>query len=262
MHHYYLVCAYVLAGVLGLAVGSFLNVVIYRLPNKMSLAKPNSHCPICKYELRWYDNIPVISYLALGGKCRSCKARISPRYAAVELVNALLWILSVALFFKDSPALALLYAAASSIFICIFFIDLEHKIIFDRFHVMLLAIAIATIFLDTRVGWLSRIIGGASGFLLFFLVAICFERISGKEGLGGGDIKLVGVAGLLLGWEGLLLALLIATVPAAVIMLIASRGKSGEEREFPFAPFLSFGFCVAMFWGPQIVGCYLSLLGL
>ncbi len=259
MEAYDLICAYVLAGIFGLCVGSFLNVVIYRVPNHMSLAKPNSHCPVCKYELRAYDNIPVLSYLMLGGRCRKCKTHISFRYTAVELANMLLWLLSAILFWERSIPLACIYALVSSVFLCVFFIDLEHQIIFDRFQIILLLLGGASIFFDPDYGWLSHMIGGIAGFAFFYLVAWGFEKVCHKEGLGGGDIKLVAVAGLLLGWERLLLSMLIATVPAAIILLIASRGKEGEERQFPFAPFLVIGFGVAMFFGTQIIDLYLSL---
>ena len=262
METYYLISAYLLAGIFGLCVGSFLNVVIYRVPCGMSLAKPNSHCPMCKYELRWYDNIPILSYLILGGKCRSCKTHISFRYTAVELANMLLWLLSAFLFWEKSIPLACISAAVMSIFLCIFFIDLEHKIIFDRFQLMLLALGVAVIFFDKDWGWLSHLIGGVSGFLVFFLLSWGFEKLCHREGLGGGDVKLTGVAGLLLGWERLLLSLLIATIPAALIMLILSRGKEGEEREFPFAPFLVIGFGISLLFGTEIIEWYLSLLGL
>ena len=259
---FYLICAYVLSGVIGLCVGSFLNVVIYRLPNKMSLVKPASHCPSCKYELRWYDNIPVLSYLMLGGKCRKCKTRISFRYTAVELANALLWLLCAFLFWSKSIPLACIYMIVFSVFICVFFIDLEHKIIFDRFQIILLILGVASIFFDKDFGWLSHVIGGVAGFSVFFLVSWGFEKLCKKEGLGGGDVKLAGVVGLLLGWERLLLGLLIATVPATVVLLILSRGREGESRQFPFAPFLVVGFGVSMLFGTQIIGWYLSLIGL
>ncbi len=259
---FYLICAYLLSGILGLCVGSFLNVVIYRLPNKMSLAKPASHCPSCKYELRWYDNIPVLSYLMLGGKCRRCKTHISFRYTAVELANALLWLLCAFLFWSKSIPLACIYMIVFSAFICVFFIDLEHKIIFDRFQIILLVLGVANIFFDKDFDWLSHVIGGVVGSTVFFLVAWGFEKLCKKEGLGGGDVKLAGVAGLLLGWERLLLGLLIATVPATVVLLILSRGREGESRQFPFAPFLVVGFGVSMLFGTQIIGWYLSLIGL
>lgn len=262
LDQYYLIVAYIMAGLIGVCVGSFLNVVIYRLPNNMSLSKPNSHCPKCKYELRWYDNIPVIAYIMLGGKCRKCKTHISFRYTAVELLNMALWLLCVFLFWEKSPVLACIYAIVFSIFICVFFIDLEHKIIFDRFHIMLLVLAIASIFFDKEYNWLSHLIGGVAGFVVFFLISWGFEKIFKKDGLGGGDVKLVGAVGLLLGWERLLLAMIIATLPAAIIMSIASKGKEGEEREFPFAPFLVIGFSVALLFGAQIINWYLSLLGI
>lgn len=262
MEKYYLAIVYILAGIVGLCVGSFLNVVIYRLPNKMSLAKPNSHCPACKYQLRWYDNIPVISYLILGGKCRKCKAHISFRYTAVELANAALWVACAILFWEKSIVLACIYALVFSIFICIFCIDLEHKIIFDRFHIMLLVLAVVVTVLDKYNGWLSHVIGGVAGFIVFYLLSWSFEKLCGREGLGGGDVKLAGVAGLLLGWENLILSLLVATIPAAIIMIIASRGKEGEERQFPFAPFLIVGFSVSIFFGTQIIKWYMTLIGL
>lgn len=262
MEKYYLLCVYVLSGILGLCVGSFLNVVIYRLPHNMSLAKPGSHCPSCKYELHWYDNIPVLSYLMLGGKCRKCKTHISFRYTAVELANTLLWLLCVFLFWEKSIPLACIYIIVLSVFICVFFIDLEHQIIFDRFQIILLVLGVASIFFDKDFGWLSHVIGGVVGFSVFYLISWGFEKLCGKEGLGGGDVKLAGVVGLLLGWERLLLGLLIATIPAAVIMLILSKGKKGENRQFPFAPFLVVGFGASMLFGTQIIGWYLALLGL
>ena len=257
------ITVYTLAGLLGLCIGSFLNVVIYRTPNGMSLASPASHCPKCKYMLKWYDNIPVLSYTFLGGKCRNCKAKISFRYTAVEIANMLLWLLSVALFWEQSIPMACIAAVASSVFICVFFIDLEHKLVFDRFVLILLALGIATTVLDPAYDWFSHVIGGVVGFASFFLVALLFEKIRHKEGLGGGDIKLTAVCGLLLGWQRLLLSILLAAVAASVVLLILSRRDrdSEEAPEYPFAPFLTSGFAVAMFFGDAIIGWYLSLLG-
>ena len=147
----------------------------------------------------------------------------------------------------------------SSLFICIFCIDLEHKIILDRFQVMLLVLGTISIFFDKDYDWLSHIIGGVVGFGVFFLISWGFEKLCGREGLGGGDVKLAGVVGLLLGWERLLLGLLLSTIPASVILMILTRGKEGEEREFPFAPFLVIGFGISMLFGTQIIDWYLSL---
>lgn len=262
MELFYLICAYIFLSLTGLCVGSFLNVVIYRMPNNMSLARPGSHCPACKYELRWYDNIPVLSYIILGGRCRKCKTHISFRYTAVEIVNTLLWALCVFLFWEVSIPLAIVYMIASSVFICIFFIDLEHKVIFDRFHVVLLLLGAAAIFFDEKTSVLSHFIGAVAGFGVFFIIAWSCEKLLKREGLGGGDVKLAGAVGFLLGWERLLLGLVIATIPAAVIMSVLSKGKTGEDRQFPFAPFLTVGFAVSMLFGWKIIECYLALFGL
>ncbi len=262
MEKFHLICTYILSGVFGLCVGSFLNVVIYRLPNNMNLAKPNSHCPSCGYELRWYDNIPILSYLILGGKCRSCKAHISFRYTAVELANMLLWLFSAVLFWEENFILASLNMLVCSLFLCIFFIDLEHRIIPDSLQIILLVLGTVSIFFDNEYSWLSHILGGVFGFSVFFLISWGFEKLCKKEGLGGGDVKLAGVVGLLLGWERLLLGLLFATLPAAVIMMIYSKGKEGESRQFPFAPFLTVGFGISMFFGSEIINWYLTVLGL
>ena len=126
MDTYFTVVAYIMASVVGLCVGSFLNVVIYRLPNKMSLAFPPSHCTSCDYTLKWYDNIPVISWLMLGGKCRKCKQPISVRYTVVEAANTAFWLLSVALFWKESPLYAVVCAVACSLLICVFYSHQNH----------------------------------------------------------------------------------------------------------------------------------------
>ena len=135
MDNYYLIVTYILAGLIGLCVGSFLNVVIYRVPNEMSLSKPRSHCPKCDCVLHWYDNIPILSYIMLGGKCRNCKESISIRYTLVEILNMLLWILSVYLFYEVSIVYCIISMICCSLLICVFFIDLEHMLIFNRFSI-------------------------------------------------------------------------------------------------------------------------------
>ncbi|MBR2320820.1 MAG: prepilin peptidase [Clostridia bacterium] len=281
MEEYYKIVALILAGLLGVCVGSFLNVVIYRVPLGMSLAKPDSHCPQCKYQLKWSDNIPVLSYIFLGGKCRNCKQHIPFRYTAVELANMLAWLASVWLFWDDSKVFAVLTALATSLLICVFFIDLEHMLVFDRFVIMLAVLGVVSMFFDPYYGWLSHLIGGAVGFVFLYGIHALFYYGFKKDALGGGDIKLTGAVGLLLGWERLLLAIVIASLSACVILLIASRRASsaqGEEtstpteeesgenevsaKEYPFAPFLCTGFWVAMMFGASIITAYLSLFGL
>lgn len=247
----------VLAGLVGLCVGSFLNVVIYRLPLGISLAAPPSHCPVCGYRLRWYDNIPVLSYLMLGGKCRHCRAHISLRYTLVELANTALWLGAVFLW-RSNILMALVAAAASSVAICTFFIDLEHGIIPDRFPVMLGILAIPAALLDSFDAWYAHLIGAAVGFAVFWLVGFAVSKKIGREALGGGDIKLALAAGAFLGWKRFLVMMLVASVSGSVWMLMRRR-RDGESRETPFGPFLAVGFLAAMFAGSRLITLYLSL---
>ena len=229
MEEYYKIIAFILAGILGVCVGSFLNVVIYRVPLGMSLAKPDSHCPNCKYKLKWSDNIPVLSYLFLGGKCRNCKQRISFRYPAVELFNMLAWLGSVWLFWDTSIPFTVITALASTLLICVFFIDLDHMLVFDRFVIMLLILGGFAVFFDPYYNWLSHVIGGVAGFAVFYGVHALFYYGFKKDALGGGDIKLSGAVGLLLGWERLLLGVVIASLSASVVLVLLNRKNAETE---------------------------------
>ncbi len=262
MTQYYQIVAYVLAAILGLCVGSFLNVVIYRVPRALNLAFPASHCPKCKHAIKWYDNIPVFSYLILSGKCRSCKNKISIRYTLVEIANMLLWLLSVHMFWKNSLGYAIVAAIVSSMFICVFFIDLEHKLIYDRFILILGIAGLLGTLLDPYYSWISHLIGGCVAFLVFYGISIIFTAIYRKEGLGGGDIKLCAVCGLLLGWQRFLLAILIASITASILLLLLTKRTKERDTEYPFAPFLTVGFAIALFAGNPIITWYCSLLGM
>ena len=254
---------YILAVILGLCIGSFLNVVIYRLPLGMSLAKPSSHCTKCNYSLKWYDNIPVLSYIFLGGKCRKCKTRISPRYISVELFNALLYALSVFLFWEQSMVYAITVALLSSVLICVFFIDLEHTYIPDRFQLIIFALGIVAMFFNGYTPWYDHLIGGFAGGLVFLAIYFLAIAVYKREGLGFGDVKLSFVIGLFLGWQRFILAMLIASLSACFILIpIKYIKKTDEKTEFPFAPFITFGTLVAVFFGAQILTWYIALLTL
>lgn len=254
--------AFVMAGLVGLCVGSFLNVVIYRVPNGMNLAKPDSHCTTCDYVLRWYDNIPVLSYIMLGGKCRKCKQKISPRYMIVEIVNALLWLLCAHLFWDENPVYAVVSAIVLSTLICIFFIDLEHLLIFNRFVIIVLVCGIVAMFFDSYTEWYDHLIGAAAfggAFLLIYYGAILVLK---REGLGFGDVKLALAAGFLLGWQKMLFGMLIASVSASIILVILRRVRGDEEaHEYPFGPFLAVGIGAALLFGAPVINWYTSLLG-
>lgn len=261
LQQFTLLCVYVLTGLLGLCVGSFLNVVIYRLPNGMHLSKPGSHCPKCGYALKWFDNIPVLSYLFLGGRCRSCKARISPRYLAVECINALLWLLAVALFWEKSHIYMAVAMAAASLLICVFCTDLEHMLIFDRFQILLALCGVAAMFTDAFTVWSDHLIGAAVGGLVFAGLYFGSIAVLKTEGLGFGDVKYATAAGLLLGWQKFIPAILIGSVLGAVFMVTSNRIRHAEKRtEYPFGPFLVVGTLFSMFFGNAIISWYLNLL--
>lgn len=269
MGDYIYVVALILAGVLGLCVGSFLNVVIYRLPNGMNLAKPASHCPKCKNEIKWYDNIPVLSYIILRGKCRHCKTHITFRYTLVELLNACLWVASVALFWPDglyaggNVAYAILSCIVCSVLICMFFIDLEHMIIPDSLQLVLLGCAIGMIFCDWDYDntWLVKLFGlfCCAGF--FFIVHYASLIIFKKEALGGGDVKLFSILGLLLGFTNAILTIIIACITASIVLLSVKNAKNHKKnKEYPFAPFIVIGAIISLFFGYYIVQGYLELI--
>ncbi len=262
MDTFYIVVLYVMTALYGLCIGSFLNVVIYRVPLGMSVSKPASHCPKCNTPIKWYDNIPVLSYTLLGGKCRNCKVHIPFRYTAVEILNMLLWVASVLIFWDKNILFAVISAITLSILICVCFIDIENMIIPDRFQIMILGLSLILLTYnfvfknyDTAI---SQIIGGLSGFLLFFLISVIGTKIKGTEVMGGGDIKLVGVMGLLLGWQKLLLALLIGSVIATIFVIFSKSIRNGD-KQIPFGPYLSLGFAIAILFGEYIILYYISL---
>ena len=261
MEPFYLVCAYVLAGVLGLCVGSFLNVVIYRLPRNMSLAFPASHCTVCHYSLKWYDNIPILSWLLLGGKCRRCGEPISVRYTVVELANTVLWLLSVALFWENNPIYAVICAVVCSAAICIFFIDLEHLLIYNRFLLILFAAGIVALFFDESTVPLDHLIGAGVGGGVFALLYAGAILLLKREALGFADVKFAAAIGWLLGWQKLLLTVLVASVAGSVVLVTLNRVKQQERTtEYPFGPFLVGGMLIALLAGTPIIEWYVGLL--
>lgn len=261
MDLYYKIVTYILSLLVGLCVGSFLNVVIYRIPNGMSLSKPASHCPKCNYQLRWYDNIPVLSYLILKGKCRSCKEPISIRYTLVEILNMLLWVLSVVLFYETSIVYMIIAMLVSTLLICVFFIDLEHMLIFNRFSISIAILGIVAMFFDDYTSILDHILGGVIGGGVFMLLYFGSIWILKKEGFGWGDVKLVAACGLLLGWQKLLLSILIASILGSIVLLLIKYIKKDEEgKEYPFAPFIVIGVAIAMFFGTDIINWYINIL--
>lgn len=261
MDQFTMICVYILTGILGLCVGSFLNVVIYRVPRQMSIAFPGSHCTTCDYVLKWYDNIPVLSWLMLGGRCRKCAEPISIRYTLVELANMLLWLASVYMFWEKNPVYAYICALVCSVLICIFFIDLEHMLIYNRFIILLAGAGIAAIFFDSYTKPADHLIGALVGGGVFALLYYGAIWLLKKEGMGFADVKLAAAAGLLLGWQKLILAILLASVIGSIVLVVLNRvRKQDKDTEYPFGPFIVGGMAVAILFGAPILKWYLALL--
>lgn len=249
----------ILTVIVGLVVGSFLNVLIYRLPINQSIAFPASHCPKCNHQLKWYDNIPALSYLMLRGKCRYCKEAINPRYLVVELTNAALWLLAYQLF--DFSIMFALSCVFLSVLIVIIFIDLEHFIIPDSLVIVIFGLGIISMFFPYQMTIAEKLFGLTVSMVLYLLSYILGKALK-KEAIGGGDIKLVLAIGLFLGIKltilGLFLAALLGTI-IEVPRLIKARKQNQGDFIIPFGPYLAFGFMLALFIGNQILSWYLNL---
>ncbi len=257
-----MVAVYILAAVYGLCVGSFLNVVIYRLPNNMNLAKPASHCPNCGYTLKWYDNIPVLSYIMLLGKCRSCKKHISFRYTLVELLNCGLWLLSALFYFEGSPLYSIAVMLFCSMLICIGFIDFETLYIYD-ITIWLLAVPVLMAGIADFGNIIDRLFGIAVGGGMFFIIWLVFRIIKGREAMGIADVILMAFIGAFLGLRATLTAILISSVLGCLILVPKQLlNKQQNDTEYPFAPFLTLGSVAALFVTQPLLNWYLGLFNL
>ena len=238
---------------LGLAVGSFLNVCIYRIPNHNFFDKSRSYCPNCKHELKWYDNIPVLSYITLGGKCRYCKQKISPIYPFVELLNLWLW-LGVFFTYKVS-IISILYYIVLSTLIVMSFIDLKTREIPDTVHIIIIICALISFAPIDSIMWQSKLIGAVVVSVPLLIIALL------TGGIGGGDIKLFFALGLLLGVGRVVIAFFVGTVLAGIVgvVILIIMKKQGRKYELPFGPFIAIGTVVAMFAGSPIIEFYANL---
>ncbi|MBI4839310.1 MAG: prepilin peptidase [Nitrospirae bacterium] len=256
---------YIITFVFGAVVGSFLNVCIYRIPKELSIVRPSSHCPSCGKPVRFYDNIPIISYIFLGGKCRACGSGISAKYPLVEFLNAFLYVLAVWRFPNISWHLPAYFVFISAM-IVITFIDLEYQIIPDR--ITLPGIPIGLIlgslmlpdpfFRWEALGFKASGIGVLLGGGLFYLTAIVGTAVFKKEALGGGDIKMMAMVGGFLGWKGVLLTTFLGSLFGSLIglFLIAVKGREWGSK-IPFGPYLALGSLVSLFSGQEILMWYL-----
>jgi leader peptidase (prepilin peptidase) / N-methyltransferase len=243
----------------GLVIGSFLNVVIHRLPRGESVAFPGSHCPACGAPIRAYDNVPVVSWLLLRGRCRACRAPISVRYPVIELTNGILWI-GV---FLRAPGWA---DFATGAFLCsaciaLLAIDAEFRILPDRITLTGIVVGIALSFFSHMRTPLSAIGGAALGAGGLFLLAFLWEKLRGVEAMGMGDVKMLGMVGALLGAPSVVVTVLIASVTGSLVGLALILVRRGSlQTALPFGVFLALGAIAAFFWGPALVDFYRGAL--
>ncbi len=242
------------AGAAGLAVGSFLNVCVYRLPRGLSIVFPGSRCPACGAPIRALDNVPVASWLLLGGKCRVCRASISARYPLVELANAGLWVLSAwsARGIADFLSAAILCSAC----LVLILIDYDYQILPDSITLPLAAAGVALSFFSARIAWASSLAGLAAGAGVLFLVAWGYEKITGHEGMGLGDVKMLGAIGAFTGVVGVVATLFFASLAGSLVGILLMTRGGGWKTRLPFGVFLGLAGMAAFFWSRGLFDWY------
>lgn len=243
---------YIIIFLFGIVIGSFVNVLIYRLPKNENIVVVNSHCMSCGHQLKWYDLVPLFSWIFLRGKCRYCKEKISVQYPLIEAVNGFGYVL---IFLVCGLNLSsILYSICFSMLVAISVIDWRTYEIPVGLNITILTLGIIQCILDYR-NWSSYLIGMVcvSGFLFLLFI------ITSGRGIGGGDIKLMFAAGLLLGWKNIILALMLGCIIGSIIHIILMK-VSNKGRMLAFGPYLSAGILLAMLFGDQLIGWYLNLL--
>lgn len=235
----------------GVIIGSFLNVCIYRIPEKESVVVVRSHCMSCGKQLKWYDLVPLVSFLVLRGKCRYCRAKLSWQYPAVEALNGILY--GIIVIANGFNAVSVLYCLATSALLALAVIDWRTYEIPPSFNIFIGILGIIRLALDFT-HWQDYIIGcvSVSGFLLAILL------ITKGRGMGGGDVKLMAVAGLLIGWKLIILSLGLGCVLGSVIHIVLMRVQN-KDRMLAFGPYLSLGIYISMVCGNQIIDWYLRM---
>lgn len=253
----------ILVFIFGLITGSFLNVCILRLPENKSIVFGPSSCPDCGARLTALDMVPVLSFLFLRGKCRHCGKKISPQYPAVEFITGALFLL---LYLKLGLVWQLpVYAILTAVLIVIALIDWRHMEIPHGPLIVLLVTGVlqlaATLIFGTFNSWDSYVIGLLAGGLPLWLIAMFCLYVLKKEAFGGGDVKLMAAAGLVIGWKLVITSYVIGIITGAVfgVILLAS-GKKKRSDEIPFGPFLSFGIAASVFFGEELIAWYLGLM--
>ena len=249
----------ILAFIFGACIGSFLNVCIYRIPAGASIVHPGSSCPRCKTMIPFYDNIPIVSYLILNGKCRTCSIPIAMRYPLVELLTGLFALACSLAFGPSLHALVVFIFIATLIVVA--FIDLDHRIIPDSISLPGIPLFFLASLAVPTVTWQASALGILAGGGSLFAVAWGYQLIAGREGMGGGDIKLLAMIGAMIGWRGILFTLFAASAIGTLVGILAMiRSGKGMKLAIPFGPFLALGAVIYQFFGEAIIVWYLNLL--
>ena len=251
--------SYLLAAGLGALIGSFLNVCIHRLPRCESIVWPGSHCPSCGTSIAYYDNIPLLSYLWLMGHCRTCRSSISMRYPVVEAVNVAGYVMILATF--GLTWTTVLYSALFSALLVVTGTDLTHRIIPNVVTVPGIVIGLLGAATVLPVGLMNALLGVAIGGGILWALAWASPHLFGKEGMGGGDIKLLAMIGAFLGWKPALLTIMVGSLSGSLIGLsLIGLGLMKRDEYIPFGPFLVFGALVSMFFAQPLLEWYQTLL--
>jgi len=243
----------------GLCFGSFLNVVIYRIPNGLSILSPPSFCPSCRTPIRFHDNIPILSYLFLQGRCRHCKAKIPLRYPLVELLTGLLFLLLLRRFGLSLEFLSM--AIFLALLLPISFIDLEHKIIPDVLSISGIFLGLLLSLFRNPISFKGSLFGLLLGGGILFLISFVYELFTKREGMGGGDIKLLAMIGSFLGVKGVLFSLIVASFIGTCVGIPLMIAKGADTKyAIPFGPFLSLSALIYIVYGDLIIFALLRLL--
>ena len=247
-----LIPIYILIFTFGIVIGSFLNVCIYRIPMHETVVTERSHCMRCGYQLSWYDMIPVFSWLCLGGKCRKCKEPISPQYPIVEATNGVLYLLVFAVcgFELDS----IIYCLMASALLVLSVIDWRTYEIPIGINIFILVLGILHIVIDYQ-NWLDYVIG----FFSISIVLLILFYVSGGRAIGGGDVKLMAAAGVVIGWKLIILAFFIGCIVGSIIHLTRMK-LSGADKVLAMGPYLAVGIMIATLWGEKLISWYVSMM--
>ena len=248
---------YVLIFILGLIVGSFSNVCIYRIPKNESIVFPASHCPKCRSKIKPVDNIPLLSYILLKGRCRNCKSKISIQYPIVEFLSGLIYLI-IHLTYGLSIQ-SLIYIILSSALIIIAFIDLNEQIVPDVISLPGIVAGLVLSFFVPYISFIDSALGIVAGGGIILIIGLAGSAIFKKEAMGGGDVKLAAMIGAFLGWKYIIISLFLGFFLGALagIILIISKIRSKEDA-VPFGPFIVMGSLITLLWGEKIISWYIG----